>query len=587
MTEAPPSGDNAGQAETGRAPPPARIAIWLDGAFRALLDRAARTPVRAALTVLLVALAVALPGLETLPVTDRDEARFVQATKQMLESGDLVDIRFQDEPRWKKPVGIYWLQALSAGALGGPEAPAWAYRIPSALALVLGALATLWAAWPLVGARAAVVAGIALPTALLATVEGHIAKTDAALMLSAVLVFGALARALAGKAGRFTWLAFWLAMAGAILLKGPVVPAIALLAVLGVWLGLLRLPRIRPLRPLLGLALTIALVAPWLVAIWVVSEGRFFAESVGEDLIAKVQSGQESHGAPPGLYFLLVWVTFWPWAVFLPLAARRLWAARREVAAATALAWVVPFWLVLEAVPTKLPHYVLPLYPVLAIAVAAALTGDGPVSPGRWPARLSAAFTATPALVLALAVVVLPLAVEGRVIWPALTLGLAGAAFGLVGAVAALRGLRLGQAAAGVLAALALYPAALHFALPAMTTAFPSPRMAALAARFSPCASGPLMSLGYREPSLVFLTETATMLGPPDAIAARLAADPGAMVLVEDRWRPTLDKLLGDQAPALVERAAIGYFNYNRGKPETARLLTRDDPRWQPCAARQ
>ena len=52
-----------------------------------------------------------LPGFFSIPPVDRDEARFAQATKQMVESGDYIDIRFQDKVRYKKPVGIYWLQA--------------------------------------------------------------------------------------------------------------------------------------------------------------------------------------------------------------------------------------------------------------------------------------------------------------------------------------------------------------------------------------------------------------------------------------------------------------------------------------------
>jgi len=62
-----------------------------------------------------------LPGFFNIPAIDRDEARFAQATKQMVESGDFVDIRFQDDGRYKKPVGIYWMQAAvveTASALG-------------------------------------------------------------------------------------------------------------------------------------------------------------------------------------------------------------------------------------------------------------------------------------------------------------------------------------------------------------------------------------------------------------------------------------------------------------------------------------
>ena len=83
-------------------------------------------------------------GLLGLPPTDRDESRFAQASKQMIETGDYVSIRFQDEARNQKPVGtFYWLQAATvrAGqALGVPDAltTIWLYRIPS----LLGAVAT-------------------------------------------------------------------------------------------------------------------------------------------------------------------------------------------------------------------------------------------------------------------------------------------------------------------------------------------------------------------------------------------------------------------------------------------------------------
>ena len=84
-------------------------------------------PTRARSRLLLaVALLCFLPGFFSIPPIDRDEARFAQATKQMVESGDYVDIRFQDEVRYKKPVGIYWLQAgvvKTASALGVPKAP--------------------------------------------------------------------------------------------------------------------------------------------------------------------------------------------------------------------------------------------------------------------------------------------------------------------------------------------------------------------------------------------------------------------------------------------------------------------------------
>src|SRR5919206_1798877 len=99
---------------------------------------AAATASHARVAAFLVAMSLIffLPGFFNIAPIDRDESRFAQATKQMIESGDYVDIRFQDEVRYKKPVGIYWLQAVfvnTASALGVPQAHAtiWLYRLPS------------------------------------------------------------------------------------------------------------------------------------------------------------------------------------------------------------------------------------------------------------------------------------------------------------------------------------------------------------------------------------------------------------------------------------------------------------------------
>ena len=98
----------------------------------------------------------------------------------------------------------------------------------------------------------------------------------------------------------------------------------------------------------------------------------FFADSIGGDMLSKL-AAQESHGAPPGLYLLLFWVTFWPGAPLAGMAAPAVWRARREPGAQFLLAWLVPSWIVFELVMTKLPHYVLPLYPAIAILTVGAL----------------------------------------------------------------------------------------------------------------------------------------------------------------------------------------------------------------------
>src|SRR3972149_12233264 len=84
--------------------------------FAAIVDFARASRARAAMFLVAFCLIAFLPGFFQIPPIDRDEARFAQATKQMVESGDYVDIRFQNEVRYKKPVGIYWLQAAAVKA---------------------------------------------------------------------------------------------------------------------------------------------------------------------------------------------------------------------------------------------------------------------------------------------------------------------------------------------------------------------------------------------------------------------------------------------------------------------------------------
>ena len=197
-----------------------------------------RGPVLAALLTLIAG----LPGLLLLPPLDRDESRFAQATSQMLESGDYVDIRYQDEPRWKKPVGIYWMQAIAVGLTSDVEdreiAP---YRIPSLLGAMLAAWAVAWAGSAMLGGRVGFFGGAIMGATFLLSTEAGIAKTDAMLCGATTLAMAALARIyMATKAGerpiRLHKLLFWIGIGLSILIKGPIgflVVALAIIALCG------------------------------------------------------------------------------------------------------------------------------------------------------------------------------------------------------------------------------------------------------------------------------------------------------------------------------------------------------------------
>src|SRR6185436_13100375 len=171
----------------------------------ALLGFVTASHARAVAFLVLVSLVAFLPGFFNVPPMDRDEARFAQATKQMIESGDYIDIRYQNEVRYKKPVGIYWLQAgvvNLAETAGFPQARTtiWLYRIPSLIGAIGAVLLTYWAALTFVSRRTAYLAGLMMATSVLLTIEARLAKTDAMLLLCCVAAMGVMARAYLARA---------------------------------------------------------------------------------------------------------------------------------------------------------------------------------------------------------------------------------------------------------------------------------------------------------------------------------------------------------------------------------------------------
>jgi 4-amino-4-deoxy-L-arabinose transferase-like glycosyltransferase len=534
---------------------------------------------RAAAFLVALALLAFVPGFFQIPPVDRDEARFAQATKQMLESGQYIDIRFQDEVRYKKPVGIYWLQALAVKAGEAVDIPQarttiWLYRLPSLFAAIGAVLLTYWTALAFVTRRSALLAGLMMASSVLLGVEARLAKTDATLLFTCVAAMGAMARIYL-MSRRTPDLAvgwrlpaiLWTAMAAGVLIKGPLILMFVGLTALtlsiadrsGRWLW--------SLRPLAGFAWLIVLVLPWFVAIVIKSGGDFLTQSVGEDMLAKVIGGQESHGAPPGYYFLLFWLTFWPGSILAGAAAPPVWRARHEPGARFLLAWLLPSWAIFEAVITKLPHYVLPLYPAIAILIAGVVESGGLVT-WRWLLRGTAGWFVFPAAV-SIGIVVLFVVVGrdlGIAAWP-----FAGAAtiFGLFAwwlydvdgpERAVLRGM-----IASVFIAVTVY--AVTF--PSLPALFPS-ALIAEELHGSDCAAPHVASTGYyEEPSLVFLLGTDTRFTDGAGAAEFLRSGPCHFALVDARS----ERSFVQRADAIGLRYAVSQrvdgYNISIGRPVT------------------
>lgn len=331
--------------------------------------------------LLLLSLLVFLPGLANLPVIDRDEARFAQASVQMAESGDLLDIRFQDQTRYKKPSGIYWIQtaAIKTFSKDG-ERKIWAQRLPSVLGALIAIFVTYWGGARMIGRRGAVIAAGMLALSALVIFEAHIAKTDAMLLGLAACCLGALAHMRHGGGKRSAWL-FWVALGLSIMIKGPVVPILIILTLitLAIWErknGWMKHLLNWPAMIIFGL-----IWIPWAIIMWTTTDGAFFVESLGNDFGGKLVSAQESHPGPPGYYLGTAWLTLWPSCLLLlPAFGFAIRAVRNGKgsdapvvkAMRLCLAWVVPYWILIELMPTKLPHYALPIFPALCIMAAVA-----------------------------------------------------------------------------------------------------------------------------------------------------------------------------------------------------------------------
>jgi 4-amino-4-deoxy-L-arabinose transferase-like glycosyltransferase len=415
-------------------------------------------------------------------------------------------------------------------------------------------------------------AALMMASSVLLGVEARLAKTDAVLLLTCVAAMGAMARIYLSSRrtpdAEIGWrlpAILWTAMAAGVLIKGPLILMFVALTALTLSIADRSGRWIMKLRPFTGFAWMLLLVLPWFVAIIAKSGDSFFAQSVGEDMLSKVFGGQESHGAPPGFYFLLFWITFWPGSILAGLAAPRVWQARGEPGARFLLAWLIPSWAVFEAVITKLPHYVLPLYPAIAIMIAGILEGGGLLT-NRWLVRGTAGWFVFPASI-AVGVVVVFIIVghdPGFAAWPF------GAAAAITGVFAwwlyevygAERSLLRGMVAS-VLVAVTVY--AVTF--PLLPALFPS-QLVADTVRMADCASPRVASTpSYQEPSLVFLLGTETRFTDGNGAADFLSKGLCRFVLVDQRSERSFTQRADAIGLHYARGGRIEGYNISIGRP--------------------
>lgn len=563
-----------------------RLDSWLD-ATSGIAQRMPR------LVLVLLCLALHLPGFFNIPSTDRDESRFAQATRQMVETGNYVDIRVGEEERNKKPVGIHWAQAASVHLMEltglGDRREIWAYRIPSLLGAILAVLATFQLGRGLVGRRTAMLAAAMLAGCMVLMVEAHIAKTDAALLASVTAAMGlfGLAYLRPGQFSARQAAAFWIILGLGVLLKGPIAPMVPLLTGLTLAVcdrragkGWLHAPWLPALRLAWGIPLMLVLVLPWMVAIGIATEGRFFSQAIGGDMLGKVGSGDEKHWGPPGYYLLTFLISAFPAGFLVILAARQSWAERRKPAIRFLIAWIVPTWLVFEAVATKLPHYTMPAYPALMLLGAVWAMDPLRREPPRWLRWVAQLAVAGVALGLATVAVALPWFVTGH--------EPLGALMALPAAILLIwltwremgRGHWARAGAVAVVAVIPIYVSVMQLTFPRIEALWIAPRIEGLLARTAPGLPSEKFGItGHAEPSVLFhVGGGLQLLRRGEDAAIFLAADAGRVVAVGNRAEDDFRREAAQLGLRLEELGSVDGLNYTRGRRVTLRFYRATAP---------
>ena len=324
-----------------------------------------------------------LAGTWSLPLIDRDEPRFAEAAREMRERGDYVIPYFNNQPRFDKPPLTYWLQTLSYRLFGEND---FAARFPSAVAAALIAVSLLAWGRRMENARVGWWAAIIFTLCLQTFMHAKAAVADMWLVLFVTVAHWAghelLRDSLSDRpppakfCQRIWWWIFYVALALAFLAKGPIGWTV-LLAIAATQV-FLRGPNLRERFAFArGCIVTLAIVAIWGIPALLRTHGEFFRVGIGHHVIGRSITTMEGHGANSlGVYFLTlpfyfvaIFLSFFPWSIKLRWLAGKLWR-ERDATDNYLLAGAAIIFLIFTLAKTKLPHYTLPAFPLLALVLA-------------------------------------------------------------------------------------------------------------------------------------------------------------------------------------------------------------------------
>ena len=339
---------------------------------------------------------------------DRDEPRNAGCAAEMMARGDWIVPTFNDELRQQKPVLLYWLMSVAYSLFGVNE---FAGRFFSALLAVGTVVATWGIARSFFDRATALLAGLMLASSLMFCVAARAATPDSLLIFCTTMALWFFAKGVAaGHANpfrnRISFVGIYVFLGLAILSKGPV-GFVLPMAVMGWFLlqrdwirgatgseSLIRriiepfhpvrfLRTLFSMRVFSGTAIALLIAAPWFIAVGIATDGEFLRRFFLEENFGRATTVLENHRGGLWFYPLAILVGFFPWSVFWgPVVAdlgvqtiNRSGDARTRLddGSRFAVGWILIQVVVFSLVKTKLPSYVTPCYPALAMLTANAM----------------------------------------------------------------------------------------------------------------------------------------------------------------------------------------------------------------------
>jgi len=519
---------------------------------------------------------------------DRDEPRFSRATVEMVESGNYLYPTFNDQLRPDKPILIYWLMSIPVRVLGVSELSC---RMVAPIATLITAFLTFWLACRLFDRKVAFWAGIILMLTPLMTVSGTAATTDALLL---ACITGAIASFMLSWLNGFRlWhlILLIVTLSGAMLTKGPVGLTVPLLVIVAIML-FARAGAMNPWRYagwlLFAVTSSVLLFLSWGLPANAATNGEFLRLGIGKHVVSRSLNAMESHGGKSAAFYFyyipVVILTFFPWILYLPRIFSRvsLEPNQGDQQRRLLFCWALPIIILMSLVATKLPHYILPAWPALAMATALGLSQANCTrrqGNDTFAARIGLGFFLTIGSMLGLGLILAPWVMAKTPLFgirvPATVMGVV--FLTMTGMTWHYYQKALHQYVAGLLGAgmVVIMVSASLCLLPAIEQLKLSPIIAEVIQQNS-APIIPVATCGYGEPSLNFYLGRGpiTPLEGPDLPQWAAAKGEGILVVTEEKLASYFDVF---STPRIETLDIIPGFNYSQGKSVRIHIFSRNE----------